>query len=253
MTQSDRALRLALIGYGRMGKEIERAAMDRGMEITARVDIESPTLAIDGVKNADVAIHFALPPTVLRHVEELAMLRKSVVIGTTGWQSDREKIQSLVHSSGIGLVHASNFSLGVNVFYHILKEAGTLFDKFGEYDVSVHEVHHKDKVDSPSGTAIAIAQNLLASIKRKREILAGSSDGKIRPEQLQVTSDRMGTVVGTHSVTFDSAADSIELVHKAKNRAGFALGAIVAAEWVKDKRGMFTFDEVLEDVFSQQR
>jgi 4-hydroxy-tetrahydrodipicolinate reductase len=253
MTDSPQVLRLALIGYGKMGKEVERIATDRGMKITACVDIDTPSLSIEGVQQADVAVHFALPPTVFKHVEELANLRKSIVVGTTGWQSDREKIQSLVQSSGIGLVYASNFSLGVNVFYRILKEAGMLFDRFGEYDVSIHEVHHKDKVDSPSGTAISIANILLSTIKRKREILSGSPEGKIRPEQLQVTSGRIGSVVGTHSVQFDSTADSIEVVHTAKNRSGFALGAIVAAEWIKDKQGMYTFDEVLEDVFNQKR
>ena len=253
MTQPIMALRLALIGYGKMGKEIERVAIDRGMEITARVDIDAPSLSVEGVRTADVAVHFALPPTVVKHVEELAKLRKPVVIGTTGWQSDREKIRSLVQSSGIGLVHASNFSLGVNVFYRILKEAGSLFDRLADYDVSVHEIHHKDKVDSPSGTAVSIANVLLSTIKRKSEILAGSPDGKIRPEQLQVSSGRIGSVVGTHSVRFDSAADSIEIVHTAKNRTGFALGAVIAAEWIKDKQGMFTFDEVLEDVLNQKR
>ena len=253
MTHPTPALRLALIGYGKMGKEVERVAVDRGMEITARVDVDTPSLAIEGVRTADVAVHFALPPTVVKHVEELAKLRKSIVVGTTGWQSDREKVQSLVQSSGIGLVHASNFSLGVNVFCRILKEAGTLFDRLWEYDVSVHEIHHKDKVDSPSGTAVSIANVLLSTIKRKREILSGSPDGKIRPEQLQVTSGRIGSIVGTHSVTFDSTADNIEIVHTAKNRTGFALGAVIAAEWIKDKEGMYTFDEVLEDVFNQKR
>jgi 4-hydroxy-tetrahydrodipicolinate reductase len=253
MTQPNTALRLALIGYGKMGKEVERVAIDRGMEITARVDIDTPSLSVDGVRAADVAVHFALPPTVVRHVEELAKMRKSVVIGTTGWQSDREQIQQLVQSFGIGLVHASNFSIGVNVLYRILQEAGSLFDRFAEYDVSVHEIHHKDKADSPSGTAVSIANVLLSTIKRKSEILAGSPDGKIRPEQLQVSSGRIGSVVGTHSVRFDSAADSIEIVHTAKNRVGFALGAVVAAEWIKDKQGMYTFDEVLEDVLNQKR
>jgi len=236
-----------------MGKEVERVAVDRGLVITARVDVDAPSLSIEGVRKADVAVHFALPPTVVKHVEELAELRKSIVVGTTGWQSDREKVQSLVRSSGIGLVHASNFSLGVNVFYRILRAAGMLFDRFSEYDVSVHEIHHKDKVDSPSGTAVSIANALISTIKRKREILSGSPEGRIRPEQLQITSGRVGAVVGTHSVRFDSTADSIEIVHTAKNRTGFALGAVVAAEWIKDKHGFYAFDEVLEDVFNQNR
>jgi 4-hydroxy-tetrahydrodipicolinate reductase len=253
MTQPTQVLRLALIGYGKMGKEVERVALDRGMEITARVDIDTPSLSIDGVRKSDVAVHFALPSTVVNHIEELANLRKSIVVGTTGWQGNHDRVQSLVRSAGIGLVHASNFSLGVNVFYRILKEAGRLFDRFEEYDVSVHEIHHKDKVDSPSGTAVSIANLLLSALQRKKEILSGSPNGKIRPEQLQITSGRVGSVVGTHSVRFDSTADSIEIVHTAKNRTGFALGALIAAEWIRGKQGMYTFDEVLEDVFNQKR
>jgi len=253
MTQTERPLRLALIGYGKMGKEVERVALERGIDITARVDIDTPSLSIEGVRTADVAIHFALPPTVVKHVEELAALNTSVVVGTTGWHRELETIRSVVASSNIGLVHASNFSLGVNILYRILKEAGTLMNRFPAYDVSVHEIHHKDKIDFPSGTAASIANIFLSTVQRKSVMLAGSSDGKIRPEQLHVTSERIGSVVGTHRVTFDSLADSIEIVHTAKNRTGFALGAVIAAEWLKGRRGMYSFDEVLEDVFKQQR
>jgi 4-hydroxy-tetrahydrodipicolinate reductase len=253
MTLSVHPLRIALIGYGKMGKEVERIALERGLEISARIDIETPSLSTDGVRGADVAVHFAAPSTVVGHVQELAKLGKDVVVGTTGWQNDRGSVQKIVESAGIGLVHASNFSIGVNVLYRLLKEAGALFDRFAEYDIAVHEIHHKDKLDAPSGTALSIAEILLKSIKRKKEILAGSPKGKIRPEQLQVTSGRHGTVVGTHRVTFDSAADSIEIAHTAKNRTGFALGAVVAAEWIKGRSGMFTFDDVLADLFSQQR
>jgi 4-hydroxy-tetrahydrodipicolinate reductase len=251
MSSNGHPLRIALIGYGKMGKEVEKAALDRGMEITARIDVDAPSLAVEGVRSADVAVHFALPPTVLKHVGELAALKTSVVIGTTGWQADRDMVQSLVESSGIGLVHASNFSLGVNILYRIISEAGSIFNRFGEYDVSIHEIHHKDKIDAPSGTAASLAKVLLSRIERKKAILAGAPEGKIRPDQLQITSGRVGTVVGVHRVTFDSPADSVEIVHNAKNRSGFALGAIIAAEWINGKQGMYSFDDVLEDLFKQ--
>lgn len=253
MTLTGQPIRLAIIGYGKMGKEVERAALNRGMVISARVDIDTPRLSIEGVRASDVAVHFALPTTVVRHVEELAELKKCVVVGTTGWQSDLNRVRSLVEASRIGLVYASNFSIGVNILYRILQESGKLFDRFADYDVSVHEVHHQGKVDAPSGTAVSIANILVDALNRKKEILIGSPDGKIQPEQLQITSGRVGTVVGTHTVTFDSPADSIEIVHTAKNRTGFALGAIIAAEWIKGRQGMYSFDEVLEDVFSQKR
>ena len=253
MNQAIQPLRIALVGYGKMGREVERIALDRGMEITARIDIDSPSVSTDEVRKADVVVHFAIPSTVQMHVEELAKLRKPIVVGTTGWTKQAQAIQSIVKSEGIGLVHASNFSVGVNIMYRLLREAGSLFDRFAEYDVAVHEVHHKDKLDAPSGTALSIADVLLDTIKRKREVLSGSPEGKIRPEELQVTSGRYGAAVGIHRVTFDSMADSIEIVHTAKNRTGFALGAVVAAEWVKDKKGMFTFEDVLEDLFKQPR
>jgi 4-hydroxy-tetrahydrodipicolinate reductase len=253
MTSSSPKLRIALVGYGKMGKEIERVAQERGIEVTARIDIDTPSLSIDGVKEADVAIHFAFPGTVVKHVAELAGLRKPVVIGTTGWQQDRPAVERVVKSSGIGLVHSSNYSIGVNVLNRLVKEAGLLVNHLAEYDVSVHEVHHKDKLDAPSGTALSIASILLATIKRKKELLTGAPEGKIRPEQLHVSSSRYGAVVGIHKVAFDSPADTLEILHTAKNRSGFALGAVLAAEWIKDKHGMFTFEEVLEDLFLQQR
>jgi 4-hydroxy-tetrahydrodipicolinate reductase len=253
MSQPSPKFRLALVGYGKMGKEVERVAIERGLDISARVDIDAPTLTIDGIRDADVVIHFAFPATVLNHVSELAALRKPVVVGTTGWQKDRSAIENIVTSSGIGLVHSSNYSIGVNLLNRIVREAGLLVNHLAEYDVAVHEVHHKDKLDAPSGTALSIASILLETVKRKKELLSGSPEGKIRPEQLQVSSGRYGSVVGLHRVIFDSAADTLEIVHTAKNRSGFALGSVLAAEWVKDKRGIFTFEEVLEDLFLKQR
>jgi len=252
MSTPGQSIKLALIGYGKMGKEVERLALERHIQITARIDVESPSLLIDEVKRADVAIHFAIPSTVLGHIEQLASLGKDVVLGTTGWQNDRPTIQNLVERKGIGLVHASNFSLGMNIIYHLLNEAGSIFNRFEEYDVSVHEIHHKEKLDSPSGTALTIASILLSRIGRKKEILAGSSEGRIRPEQLQVTSARTGAVVGIHRVLFDSVADNIEVVHTAKNRTGFALGALLAAQWIRGRKGFFTMEDVLADIIKQQ-
>jgi len=252
MSQPSPKLRLALVGYGKMGKEVERIALERGMEVTARVDVDTPSLAVDGVRNADVVIHFAFPATVVNHISELAALRKSVVLGTTGWQKERSAIEHAVKASGIGLVHSSNFSIGVNLLNRLVREAGLLVNRLAEYDVAVHEIHHKDKLDAPSGTALSIASILLETVKRKKELLPGSPDGRIRPDQLQVSSGRYGSVVGMHRVVFDSAADTLEIVHTAKNRSGFALGAVLAAEWIRDRHGMFTFEEVLEDLFQQR-
>ena len=242
-------MRLGLIGYGKMGKEVERLAIERGWTIAARADLTLPPCPLDAMKNADVAIHFASAKTLLSDLQRWAELKKNVVIGTTGWNDQLGRVQTLAEQNGIGILYAANFSLGVNIFYRLLHTAAGLFDHLTEYDVSVHEIHHKDKIDSPSGTALQIADILLQAIHRKTEVLAETSHTKIRPDQLHVTSSRVGAVIGQHSVLFDSAADSIELRHTAKNRTGMALGALLAAEWIQNKKGVFTITQMMEDIF----
>lgn len=242
-------MRIALIGYGNMGKEIERTAAGRGWQVMHRLDSRSPRLSAKEMESLDVGFHFAKAEGVLPSVRDWARAGKNLVIGTTGWQGDLERVRQIVRDGNIGIVHASNFSIGVGVFLRIVREAGRLFDRFPDYDPSVHEVHHRRKVDSPSGTAHTIADLLIAQIRRKKEILSASPTGAIKPEQLHVSSLRAGETVGIHSVRFDSSADTIELLHTAKNRSGFAAGAILAAEWLQGKRGFFSMDDVLEDLF----
>jgi len=242
-------MRIALIGYGRMGKEIERVAADRQVTVAAKVDSKNPDLS-PYANEFDVAIHFANAESVVPYVQQCGALKKNIVVGTTGWSQHIGKVWSIVQSKNIGLVHASNFSIGVNTFFDLLKHAAKLFDKFPEYDVYVQEVHHKDKTDSPSGTALTIAEILMHNIKRKKEILSTPPAGKIRPEQLHISSSRAGSVVGLHQVSFDSFSDSIEIKHTAKNRSGFALGALLAAEWINGKQGMFTMEDVMSNILS---
>lgn len=232
-----------------MGKEIERLALERGWTVSARVDITLPPPSEEERKASDVVIHFASAATIVEDLTEWAHLKKPIVIGTTGWKEKLSAIETLARESGIGILYGSNFSLGVHLFYRILRTAGTLFDRFAEYDVMVHEVHHKEKADSPSGTALSIGDILLRTLHRKKELLTETSHGKIQPHQLHISSSRCGTVVGTHTVLFDSLADSIELTHTAKNRSGFALGALLAAEWIVGKQGFFTIDEMMDDLF----
>ncbi len=240
-------MNITLIGYGKMGKEIDRIASERGLHIVNRLTSQS-TWNEQENKNSDVAIHFARPDSVLPYVQRWASLRKNMVIGTTGWQNDFDKVNSVVADAKVGVVYASNFSIGVQIFFRLIKETARLMNRFGEYDVTVHEAHHKDKVDSPSGTALSAAKILLEQMERKKTILTDPPQGKIKPDQLQITSTRAGAIVGVHSVTFDSLADSIELKHAAKNRTGFALGALLAAEWVVGKQGLFTMENVLTDI-----
>jgi 4-hydroxy-tetrahydrodipicolinate reductase len=242
-------MNIALVGYGKMGKELERLAQERGWQVSARIDIDTPPVTQSQITQTDVVIHFATAKTILSDLTFWAEAKKPIVVGTTGWQDQLPKVETLVAKSGIGLIHASNFSLGVNIFFQLVKTASAMMDKFTEYDPFIHEIHHKNKIDSPSGTALTMGQIVLKQLQRKKELLTETSHEKIKPEQLHVASTRSGAVVGTHTLAFDSAADTIELKHTAKDRSGLALGALHAAEWIRDRKGMFTMEDVFQDLF----
>lgn len=242
-------MKIALHGYGKMGKEIERLALERGWSICARLDLTLPQCTPEECSAADAVIHFASAENILNDVKFWGEQRKPLVIGTTGWQKHINEVQALQRQYNIGIIYAPNFSLGVNLFYKLVASAGKMFNRFHEYDVFVHEYHHKDKADSPSGTALSIGKILLDTVEWKKELLTETSHGKIQPHQLHVTSTRGGSVIGTHIVTFDSFADSIEIKHTAKNRSGFALGALLAAEWIQKKIGFFTIDDMMNEFF----
>jgi 4-hydroxy-tetrahydrodipicolinate reductase len=240
---------LGLIGYGKMGREVEQVAQEKGLKITAIINEAENAggigLTETSLKGVDVCIDFSTPSAVLGNIEAVADCGKNIVVGTTGWYDRLDHVRKLVKGKNIGLLYASNFSLGVNIFAHIVADAARLFDHYPDYDVAIRELHHKAKKDSPSGTALSLASQILHMMKRKSDILHDTSHGEIKPHQLHVTSTRVGNVTGTHSVLFDSECDSIELVHSAKNRRGFALGAIVAAEWLKGKKGLYTMRDVI--------
>ncbi len=242
-------MNLALIGYGKMGKEVEMVAKEKGIKIVSIFTEENNTgglgLTPDALKHVDVCIDFSTPGSVVDNIEAVAECGKNVVVGTTGWYDRIDQVRKLVKERKIGLLYASNFSLGLNIFSQLVMDASRLFERYSEYDVSIHETHHKGKTDSPSGTALSLGSIILQSLKRKTEILHETSHGRILPHQLHITSSRVGQVTGTHTVLFDSECDSIELVHRAKGRRGFALGAIVAAEWLKGKKGFFTMRDVI--------
>jgi len=242
-------MNIALVGYGRMGKEIEVIARERQIHIekifTAENNHNGSGLTKESLKNVDVCIEFTTPRSTLSNIEAVAQAGKNLVVGTTGWHDKLQAVRQLVQEKKIGLLYAANFSLGVNVFYQIVTAAARAFDKFDAYDVAVSEIHHKDKPDSPSGTALALGNLIIQGMERKKEIFHETAHAGMKPEQLHITSARVGNVVGKHLVVFDSDADSIELVHNAKNRRGFALGALIAAEWLKGKKGVFTMNDVL--------
>ena len=242
-------MNIALIGYGTMGKEVETLAQKRNITIKQILTIENNLRGIgitkQSLKDVDVCIDFSVPSAVVHNIELVAGCGKNIVVGTTGWYDQLDIIKKIVKEKNTGLLYSANFSLGMNIFFQIVSSASHLLDKFDAYDIAINEIHHKRKIDSPSGTAFTLGQIILQHIRRKKEIFNERTQKEIKPEQLHITSTRVGDVVGTHRVLFDSEADSIELIHSAKNRCGFALGALIAAEWLKGKKGFYTMKDLL--------
>jgi 4-hydroxy-tetrahydrodipicolinate reductase len=264
-------MNIAVIGYGKMGKIIETLATEQGHRVGAVVDplygpgasasgavvyhtIPEMAAALSGdvAGHLDVALEFTRPDTVLANIRALAERRIPTVVGTTGWQDRLEEVETVVREAGSSLLWAPNFSLGVNLFYRIIAFAAKLADPFPDYDVAGYEVHHNKKADSPSGTARILAETIMENMGRKNLAIYETLDRPPRPEELHYTSLRLGTVPGTHTVIFDSPADSIEITHSARNREGLARGALLAARWLvradepgPPRRGVFTFEDVL--------
>jgi 4-hydroxy-tetrahydrodipicolinate reductase len=193
----------------------------------------------------DVFIDFTIPNSVIANVEAVAQIARPLVIGTTGWYHQLNEVKKIVSDAKIGVIYASNFSIGMNLFFKIVANAAELFDRFEQYDPFIHEFHHRGKLDSPSGTANSLANIMLEKINRKQAILGKTSEGVISQNQLHVTSTRAGYIPGTHIVGFDSEADTIELKHTAHGRRGFAAGALYAAQWIVGKQGLFTMEDLL--------
>jgi 4-hydroxy-tetrahydrodipicolinate reductase len=246
-------MKIALIGYGKMGREVEQVALSKGHVITARIDPLSgerttPHLSPESVSDAEVCIEFSQPQAAVENIEKSARLKKNVVVGTTGWYEHLSRVEATVRQENTALVYAPNFSLGVNLFYRITAAAAALFSRFEDYDVSGLEMHHRKKLDSPSGTAKKLTQIVLDHFPRKTEVVTDCLNRPIRPDEFHLVSVRSGHFPGTHSLVFDSTADTVELTHTARSRAGFAFGALLAAEWVVGRKGVYTFDQVLENL-----
>ncbi|MEX1138422.1 MAG: 4-hydroxy-tetrahydrodipicolinate reductase [Bacteroidota bacterium] len=239
---------IALVGYGKMGKEVDRLAVDRGWSVSLRMTSRSTPPSEKELAGIDVGIHFAHPSSVLESVAFWTRAGKRLVIGTTGWTPSLGEVQRMVEKAGTGMIYGANFSPGVHLFTRIVQEAASLIDKFPEYDAAIREAHHAQKADSPSGTALMLGNVLLERIRRKTEILTTPVSARIAPHQLQIASQRVGAVVGTHSLLLDSLSDTIELTHNAKNRSGFALGALLAAQWISTRTGVHTVEEMMTDL-----
>ena len=246
-------MKIAIIGYGRMGKAVEQAALERGHEIVARVGSSWGRRTASGnegpeLDDAQVCVEFSRPEAALPNLRRIAELGKPLVVGTTGWYGDLAQARRVVEERDTACVYAPNFSLGLNLYLQVVERAARLFGSFEDYDVLATETHHRQKIDSPSGTAGRIGEILLEQIPRKRRIVTDSPNRPIAPGELHLVAGRAGHFPGTHSVIFDSPADSVELVHRARSRQGFALGAVLAAEWIQGHRGFYSFSRMLQEI-----
>jgi len=243
-------VKITLVGYGRMGHAIEAIALERGHEISARVDLDDEP-DYEGRTAGDVAIEFTHAEAVVENVRRIAAAGMDLVVGTTGWYGRLDEVRATVERAGTGLVYAPNFSVGVHVLFRVAAHLGRLVGRLDEYDVHVQEAHHRHKVDHPSGTARYLAELLVDSIGGKERWAEGPPEGAADPGTLWVSTIRAGEVPGTHVVAAEGPDDRIELRHEARGRAGFARGAVAAAEWIRGRSGVFTVNDMLADLFGE--
>ncbi len=233
-----------------MGKLIEKFAEERGHEVVLRIDQENVAdLQSDLFKSADVAIEFSTPHAALANIQACFNAGVPVVVGTTGWYEQIPELKKQCQEGNKTLLYASNFSIGVNVFFYVNKVLARLMNQYPQYEVQVEEIHHTQKLDAPSGTAITIAEGILEGLQRKSKWVnevVGQHELIAKPDELLIESHRIEEVPGTHTVIYSSEVDEIEFKHTAHNRAGFALGAIVAAEWLKDKHGFYSIADMFD-------
>lgn len=236
-------MKLALIGYGKMGKAIEEIALQRKHEIVLKINRDNlQDLSKENISKADVAIEFTNPDSAYQNVKKAIELNIPTVCGTTGWLEKFDELKKLVAEKNGAFIYASNFSVGVNIFFELNKKLAALMSSHPEYEAIIEEIHHTQKKDAPSGTAITLAEQILEANKKKKRWVNEVSDN---PEDLEIISQRIDPTPGTHSVKYSSAIDDVEVIHIAHSRKGFALGAVVAAEFLKGKKGVYTMKDVL--------
>lgn len=243
---------IALVGTGQTGSVVAKQVRTTGHTLIATYDADRPLLDADPepLTNADVVIDFSLPSLALDHIERYCTVGVPAVVGTTGWYESLDTVQALVDAHEAALLYAPNFSVGVAVLRRAVQKAATLMDALPDYDAFVHEVHHRKKVDSPSGTAQMLGEVVRDALQRKTHIESETQHDRIDPKALHVSSTRAGSVFGEHTVAFDSPHDQLRLSHKAKGRTGFAAGALAAAEWLPGRTGLFTLDDMLDHLIN---
>ncbi len=242
-SQKIKIMNIALIGYGRMGHEIEQIAIARGHQISLIIDKDNTEdLCQKNIETVNVAIEFSIPEKAFENISKCLNLKIPVVSGTTGWLDNYSKAVELCRLNDTSFIHSSNFSIGVNLLFRLNTELAKQMEHYDNYDVNIEEIHHTKKLDSPSGTAISLAQG----IKKQNPKYKGWCFEKDKSENMiPIKSVREGDIPGTHIVSWDSEIDTIILKHEAKNRKGLALGAVYAAEYIKSRKGVFTMNDIL--------
>jgi 4-hydroxy-tetrahydrodipicolinate reductase len=236
-------MKIALIGYGKMGKTIEKIATERGHTISYKIDVQNRhDLTALSPENTDVAIEFSRPEAAYENVTAAIRANVPVVIGTTGWLDDLEKAKRLCRKQGSAMMYASNYSVGVNLFFALNRTLAKMMESQTQYKVGMEEIHHTEKLDAPSGTAISLANDIIKILSHKDTWALGEN---ATPNEIPIVAKRFDKVPGTHTIVYDSPIDTIEIKHTAHTREGFALGAIMAAEWIKGKKGVFTMKDML--------
>ena len=239
-------MKIALLGYGKMGQTIERIALSRGHTIALKLDEHnSNPFPTEELKKADVAIEFSTPGTVIGNISQCFYAGLPIVVGTTGWNEQYEWVKSKCNELDACIFSSSNFSLGVNLFFKLNEQLATLMNKFPAYEVTMEEIHHVHKLDAPSGTGITLADGILSNLDRKTVWKEYNEQVPSTQEELIIVSKRIDEVPGTHTVVYSSEVDKITITHEAFNREGFALGAVIAAEWVMGKKGVFGMNDLL--------
>lgn len=240
-------MKIGLIGYGKMGKAIEAVALERGHEIVFRSNSSNP-LTPEDLKKADAAIEFTIPTLAINHIAMAMESGTPLVVGTTAWNDRLPEVEKIVAEKNGALLHASNFSIGVNIFFEINERLAAMLSEYPEYQASIEEIHHTQKLDAPSGTAITLANSILDNNESYLSWVCGEGQAPhVNSGQLGVTAHRLPDVPGTHKVTYASEIDTITISHEAHSRKGFALGAVIAAEWIFNKQGVFTMKDILNN------
>lgn len=234
-------MKIALLGYGKMGKAIEKIALERGHQIVLKTSSSTLFSPID-LEFTDVAIEFTTPENALYNIQTCFDADVPVVVGTTGWYASFKTVSERCIAENKTLLHATNFSVGVNLFFELNKRLAELMNPYPQYNLALEEIHHTEKLDAPSGTAITLAEMAISQLDGKT---AWKNNAPIAENEVLITSKRLPNVPGTHTIKYESSIDTIELTHTAKSREGFALGAVIAAEFALKNKGLFTMKDVL--------